>query len=946
MKDQEYALYLKEKYGSNKTVTIVYQENKPDSIGNTLTLDQEYYMTLGELEPPKELSFVPEESGTYIFESVDVAYGNLYFQVFEGEDRIAYGNDCVQAALEKDEVYHLLVEYHSEHYEEREVSRSVSVRVVKMKKQAAVLEHMELLNKEDNRYADNEVYGVGGEEELGELLGELWLEKWYDYGKANIVSSPYLNGMTVLPDGSYSFEDDHGIEYVLTMTPTASVNGTTTYEVVISSGSVSTKAYLKITSEESVPTAVEGQESQISLAGGAKPGRKFWKFVPSETGYYDVKVAGSLGIPSRISVMPSVPNYFPYERIQGGWSLDQGVEYYIGVDYYTTQAGTVSVTVTRSEEKELADVELVSGPAYPFALDEVAAPNGEGAVFNLIYTDGTQKYVMYTDSSNSYQDGIWTDGCRVSDKKYRIVYTLKDDNEKASYCVTTYVPYIPWESLPLLKAGVFEEKFAEKNAELGINSYETKGFRFQPSKDGEYNFLTEQENENDLQYFTIYDSDKKEVKYDTNNGEWMLSKDQMYYIVVAARGTLKIGFQWATSHVHQGVWQTITEATCGQNGLAVEICGICGEKLSEKMLPATGNHTYTTTVVDQPAACTTAGSQHRECSVCGQHETATVIPAKGHTLVTKVDKSATCGAAGSQHKECTVCGYKEAATVIPATGAHKYVTKIDKAATCGAAGSKHKECTVCGYKEIATAIPATGAHKYVTKIDKAATCGAAGSKHEECSVCGVKKAAVAIPATGAHKFGAYKTTVSATVMKAGTKVSTCSVCGEERTQTIKKLTPTIKVAKKSVTVNVGSSVQAPKVTFRTGDAIKSWKAKDSKIASVDKNGKIIGKKAGKTTVMVTLKSGKIAKITVTVKKIATTKVTVDQKKVILKKGKTCQLKATVTPVNSQDKVTYKSSDSKIASVDKNGKITAKKKGKATITITSGKKKTTCKVTVK
>ena len=37
VKDQEYALYLKEKYGSNKTVTIVYQENKPDSIGNTLT---------------------------------------------------------------------------------------------------------------------------------------------------------------------------------------------------------------------------------------------------------------------------------------------------------------------------------------------------------------------------------------------------------------------------------------------------------------------------------------------------------------------------------------------------------------------------------------------------------------------------------------------------------------------------------------------------------------------------------------------------------------------------------------------------------------------------------------------------------------------------------------------------------------------------------------------
>ena len=213
-------------------------------------------------------------------------------------------------------------------------------------------------------------------------------------------------------------------------------------------------------------------------------------------------------------------------------------------------------------------------------------------------------------------------------------------------------------------------------------------------------------------------------------------------------------------------------------------------------------------------------------------------------------------------------------------------------------------------------------------------------------MCGAKKAAASIPATGAHKFGAYKTTVSATVMKTGTKERTCGVCGKKETLVIPKLKATIKVAKKSVTVKVGSSVQAPKVTFRTGDGIKSWKVKNSKIASVDKKGKINGKKAGKTTVTVTLKSGKTAKITVMVKKIATKKVTVNQRKVTLKKGKTCQLKVTVTPKNSQDKVTYKSSDSKIVSVSAKGKITAKKKGKATITITSGKKKTTCKVTVK
>ena len=895
VKGQEYALYLKQEYGNNESVTIVYQESKQDSTGNTLTLGQEYNLTMKESET-RELFFTPEETGSYLFESFDWANEEPYLRIYQEDTLIRENSYSVRVSLEKGVTYRLTVGFNSEDEEEL----NFSVRVVK--KEAAVLEDLELHNGWGNRYAYNEVYGIGGEEELGELLEELWLEKWYDSGDWDSERLSLID-MTKQPDGSYTFKDDDDNQYVLTMTPTAAANGTTTYEIVVSSGSLSAKAYIKVTAQESVPTAVEGQASQISIAGGAEPGRKFWKFVPSETGYYDAAVTGSLGAPTQMVVLENnTSGYLEYKGVQGGWLMEQGTEYYIGVDYHTTQAGTAAVTVTRSEEKELADMELVSGPVYTLTLDQAATPDGEGAVLNLIYTDGTKKQVTYTGDDNKY--GIWVNSCRVSDKKYRIAYILEDGD--ARYCVTTYVPYTSWESLPLLQEGVFEEKFAEKNAELGIESYETKGFRFQPSKDGEYNFLTDRENLNDLEHFNIFDSSRKQAPYHSDTGAWLLSKGETYYVVINARGTLKIGFQEAGTHVHQGVWELVKEPTCGQNGLEVETCSICGEKLAENILNPTGEHTYTKTVVDKEATCTTAGSQHRECSVCGQPEAATVIPAKGHTFVTKVDKAATCGAAGSQHKECTVCGYKEAAT----------------------------------------AIPATNAHKYVTKIDKAATCGAAGSKHEECSVCGAKKAAVSIPATGAHKFGAYKTTVSATVMKTGTKERTCSVCGKKETFVIPKLKATIKVAKKSVTVKVGSSVQAPKVTFRTGDGIKSWKVKDSKIASVDKKGKITGKKAGKTTVTVTLKSGKTAKITVMVKKIATKKVTVDQKKVTLKKGKTCQLKVTVTPKNSQDKVTYKSSDSKIVSVSAKGKITAKKKGKATITITSGKKKTTCKVTVK
>ena len=46
------------------------------------------------------------------------------------------------------------------------------------------------------------------------------------------------------------------------------------------------------------------------------------------------------------------------------------------------------------------------------------------------------------------------------------------------------------------------------------------------------------------------------------------------------------------------------------------------------------------------------------------------------------------------------------------------------------------------------------------------------------------------------------------------------------------------------------------------------------------------------------------------------------------------------------KLTYKSSDKKVASVNGKGVVKAKKNGKATITIKAGSLKKTCKITVK
>ena len=79
--------------------------------------------------------------------------------------------------------------------------------------------------------------------------------------------------------------------------------------------------------------------------------------------------------------------------------------------------------------------------------------------------------------------------------------------------------------------------------------------------------------------------------------------------------------------------------------------------------------------------------------------------------------------------------------------------------------------------------------------------------------------------------------------------------------------------------------------------------------------------------------------------VHTTKMTLNKIRVTLKKGKTYHLKVTVN-AGSVDKITFTSSDKKVATVSKNGVIKAKKAGRARITVKSGKRTKWCWVIVK
>lgn len=118
-------------------------------------------------------------------------------------------------------------------------------------------------------------------------------------------------------------------------------------------------------------------------------------------------------------------------------------------------------------------------------------------------------------------------------------------------------------------------------------------------------------------------------------------------------------------------------------------------------------------------------------------------------------------------------------------------------------------------------------------------------------------------------------------------------------------------------------------------------------------------KAGTTTITLTSEDNPEVKltITVTVTETATepeepedenkpcTGITLDKTSVTLNVGDTHTIKATLTPNDTTDKVTYTSSDANVVSVDATGKVTAKAKGTATITVKCGDKEATLTVTV-
>ena len=247
--------------------------------------------------------------------------------------------------------------------------------------------------------------------------------------------------------------------------------------------------------------------------------------------------------------------------------------------------------------------------------------------------------------------------------------------------------------------------------------------------------------------------------------------------------------------------------------------------------------------------------------------------------------------------------------------------------TCTEEGEKKFTCSICG-DEKTEKVSATGHQHTEIRNKKEATCKETGYSGDTwCKDCGKKiLSGQTIAKTENHSWDAGKVTTKATCTEEGEKTFTCTICGNTDT---KKVNAT------------GHSYGAYKVVKEPTNKRKGLKSKTCSVC-----GKIVYEGIPKTNSSPTDSSETNPDQNPQTSQKTTRKIKLNRRKLTLKKGKSFRLKVTLTPADSQDKITYKTSNKKIATVSKTGKIKAKKKGKVKITVISGKKKAVCTVKVK
>ena len=398
---------------------------------------------------------------------------------------------------------------------------------------------------------------------------------------------------------------------------------------------------------------------------------------------------------------------------------------------------------------------------------------------------------------------------------------------------------------------------------------------------------------------------------------------------------------------------TVT-ATCEAEG--VRTCGCTHEGCTaehKEPVPAIGHIMLGGTVTTAPTF-TADGVKTYKCSHAGCTKAFTeLVAAIGHAWDNgTVTKAATCTADGVKTYKCSHAGCTKTES-IPAQGHVWNSNPVITQPACETAGTRSYPCTRPGCTGVRTeSITATGHAWDGGTVTTAPTCTTAGVKTYKCTHAGCAVTKTESISAIAHTPGDWETTVEPTVLAKGTAVRVCIHCKARIDQ--KELAKRKAVVKLNVTtlpLQLKKSTTALKIkSMSKGDSVLSWKSSNTKVLTVNaKTGKMTGRKTGKATITVTMKSGAKATCKVTVQKgvVKTKKLTLPKTVYDLEAGSVLSLVPERTPLTANDKLRFTSSRKAVASVNSKGTVTGKMPGTATITVRSASGKTVkCKVRVK
>lgn len=177
----------------------------------------------------------------------------------------------------------------------------------------------------------------------------------------------------------------------------------------------------------------------------------------------------------------------------------------------------------------------------------------------------------------------------------------------------------------------------------------------------------------------------------------------------------------------------------------------------------------------------------------------------------------------------------------------------------------------------------------------------------------------------------------------GGYLATCNI-------TVGRTATAVKLDVTKLTLNVGDSYDF-KITLTPADstnAALTWESSDKSIAVISKTGRVTAKKSGTAIIMVKTSSGSTAYCNITVMQ-GSSDIQISKTTATINVGGKLELTAKVLPEGASDQgVTWKSSNPKVATVDKYGLVKGIAGGVSIITVTSndGGYVAHCVVTVK